>query len=277
MLERALEHATAAGDEVMRRDIVAQIARRLCENATPVAEAIERLEQLRATSHDLPMFDAGIRRCLADVLAMAGRFDESRQHIEETENAVDTAHQTTMSYSSHWLVAEAKELAGDLDGAERELTTAFTSLRDARGEKADSLAMRAAALLALLYCDQDRWDEAAELLVYGKEVDGSPPAAGKVYTILRLAALARVAAHDGRLEEGIDLARRAVDFGERSDWPNYRATAWLALAEVARAARQTAVADDAVANALRLYEAKGNVAAAARLKARLVDLPLKRA
>jgi hypothetical protein len=49
--------------------------------------------------------------------------------------------------------------------------------------------------------------------------------------------------------------------------PNYTAVAWLALAEVQKANGHAAGADAAVANALRLYEEKGNVAAAARVRA----------
>ena len=46
-----------------------------------------------------------------------------------------------------------------------------------------------------------------------------------------------------------------------------RARIWLALAEVQRAAGDAAEADAAVATALELYEQKGNVAAAERLRA----------
>ena len=52
-----------------------------------------------------------------------------------------------------------------------------------------------------------------------------------------------------------------------SDNLNLRARAWLALAEVQRAAGDGAEADAAVAEAIRLYEAKGNVAAAAAVRA----------
>ena len=126
---------------------------------------------------------------------------------------------------------------------------------------------RAAAVLALLCCDQGDWDEAAEYLSYGQQVDQSEPPQGKIYAVLRLAARGRLAAQRGEIAEALELARRAVELAERSDWLNYRAWAWLALAEVQRANGQTTDADAAVAVALRLYEAKGNVAAIARLQA----------
>jgi hypothetical protein len=51
----------------------------------------------------------------------------------------------------------------------------------------------------------------------------------------------------------------------RSDWVNDHAHIWLELAEVQRAAGLHDDATAAVAEARRLYEAKGNVAAISRL------------
>jgi hypothetical protein len=81
-----------------------------------------------------------------------------------------------------------------------------------------------------------------------------------------LAARARLAAHRGDFSHGLDLARQAVELFEWSGWVNDLPTAWLALAEVHRAAGRPGEAEAAVAEAVRVYEAKGNVAAAARLK-----------
>ena len=111
----------------------------------------------------------------------------------------------------------------------------FSSMRDTRGEGSEARALRAAAVLALLCCDQGDWDEAAEYLSYGQRVDQSEPPQGKIYAVLRLAARGRLAAQRGEIAEGLELARRAVELAERSDWLNYRACAWLALAEVQRA------------------------------------------
>ena len=58
------------------------------------------------------------------------------------------------------------------------------------------------------------------------------------------------------------MRERAVELAERSDMLERRGRRWLALAEVQRAAGDTAEADAAVATALELYEQKGNVAAA---------------
>ena len=83
-----------------------------------------------------------------------------------------------------------------------------------------------------------------------------------------LAVEARVAAHHGRLANAVSLALRAVERAEaREGELNFRATIWQSLAEVQRVAGQSAQADAARATALALYERKGNIAAAARLRA----------
>jgi tetratricopeptide (TPR) repeat protein len=261
--ERARTHAEAVGDRMILRDIVGQIARFLLDGPTPAPEAIERLEALRPSARNDTELDAGIRRCLAYALAMVGRFDEAREHIDVA--SAETTDQTSFSFSSHWMAAHAKELAGDIAGAERELIGPFRRMRDARGDKPESRAMRIAALLAHLYADQGRWDEAADYLIYGQEVDRLEPALGKIYTPLRLAARARLAAHRGDLPEGLELARTAVDVAAQGPYVYARACAWLALAEVQSANGQAGEAEASVLQAAHIWEAKGNIVGAARV------------
>jgi hypothetical protein len=85
----------------------------------------------------------------------------------------------------------------------------------------------------------------------------------------RLAVEARLAAHRGELEEAVALAERAVAESATREWPNHQAEMWVALAEVQLAAGRRDETDAAVARALELYEQKGNVAAAARVRARI--------
>jgi tetratricopeptide (TPR) repeat protein len=165
-----------------------------------------------------------------------------------------------------------EELAGNPAGAEEQYLACFGNRRDARGEASEARALQFAARLALLYCDQGRWQEAADYLAYGRDVDEGPIAYGKVYTYVRFAARARVAAHLGRHAEAIELARTALEIVERRPIVNDRALVRLALAEVQRAAGNNAEADAAVLEALQLYEKKGNVAAASRLRAAYPDV-----
>jgi DNA-binding SARP family transcriptional activator len=269
-LDRAFAHADATGDRIMRREIVGMIGRRLCDGPTPAGEAIDRIESARSSTRDDPLLDTGLRRCLAFVLAMTGRFDEARDHIEATNVPLDQTDQTSFSFSSHWMAAQAKALVGDVIGAEQELIAAFCRMSGARGDEPESRALRAAAILSLLYEDQGRWQKAAEYLAYGEEIDRLEPAKGKIYAPLRLAARARLAAHRGDPGEGLELALQGVRLGERNEWLNDGARVWVALAEVQRASGLVAEADASITNALDLYNAKGNVAAAARVREALI-------
>jgi DNA-binding SARP family transcriptional activator len=266
--DRALVHAEAAGDQVMRRHIIGRMGLSLCDDSTPVGEAIHRIDELRRSTDGDPVLDAGLCRCRAVLLAMAGRFDEAHELIVATGPILDTAaDQSLLSLNSRWMVAEVKDLAGDPAGARQDLHAVFLHMRDRRGEGSEARALRAAADLALRCCDQGDWDEAADYLSYGQRVDQSEPPQGKIYAILRLAARGRLAARRGEIAEGLELARRAVELADRGVWPSGRARARLALAEVQRARGNRSEADAAVAAAIRVYEAKGNVAAVARLRA----------
>jgi tetratricopeptide (TPR) repeat protein len=263
-LDRALAHADAIGDGVIKRDIIGQIARRLCDGPTPADEAIERIAALRRLDDD-PLHDAAVRRCLALALAMAGRTDEARAQLEASSAPEGQVDQTSFAFSSHWMAARAYELIGNPVGGEQELVAAFGRMRGALGDEPESRALRVAALLALLYESQGRWEEAAEYLAYGQEIDALPPAKGKIYTPLRMAARARLAAYEQRVDEAVAIAQAAVDLVGDGEWLNDVAPAWLALAEAQRAAERHEEADAAFAAAIRLYERKGNLTALARL------------
>jgi DNA-binding SARP family transcriptional activator len=265
-LERALAHAHAAGLTGIRRLIINMLANGIVR--LRVEEAIGRLAELLEANRDDRLLEAVLGRQLAYRLAMAGRFDEARAHLEASSPILDELNESQMTWGmSRWRVSGALELMGDAAGAEQDLIALYRYFRDTRGERTSSVAMNAAARLALLYCDQGRWEEAAGSLAYGQEVDGSPPPAGKVFAYTRLAARARLAAHAGNHAEAVELARTAVELAALAGSPNLQARIWLALAEVQRAAGNHAKADDAVAQALGLYERNGNIVAAARVRA----------
>jgi tetratricopeptide (TPR) repeat protein len=229
---------------------------------------LRRLDELRALAVHDPVLDAGLCQCRAWLLAMACRFDEAEAHLAASEPILDGADQSVLSLNSRVFVARTKELAGDVAGAKEHILATFLRMRDARGAGSEARALKGAADLALLCCDQDEWDEAAEYLAYGEEVDQSEPPRGKLYAILRLAARGRVAARRGETAEALELVSRALELAEPDVWLEGSARTWLALAEVQRAGGDPAKAEAAVAEAIRLYEAKGNVAAIARLRVR---------
>jgi DNA-binding SARP family transcriptional activator len=260
--EEALLHAEAAGDDVMRREAAGGLVGALWAGPAPAGAAIRRCRVLRMTAADDRALATIVDRCLGGLLAMAGDFAAAREHLERSSLALDELGLVTWSWVQLLIVADAKLLMGDRRGAAEDLEARWSWFRNLGDYEPNAVAMQSAYLLAHLYCDEGRWDEAERCLVYGAEVHEPDHYVSE--TVLRLSARARVAAHHGELADALVLARRGAERADRSDALSYRALAWLALAEVQQAAGEPA--EDSVAEALRLYEAKGNVVAAARLR-----------
>jgi class 3 adenylate cyclase/tetratricopeptide (TPR) repeat protein len=266
--ERALAHAQAAGATGIRQMIMNGLAGAICVGPIPVEEGLPRLEELLRASRDDRLLAASIGRHLAYALAMAGRFDDARAHFEASAPVLDEANLQNLTWTdSRFRVAEALELMGEAGAAEQDRIALWLYFRKARGEQISSLAMRVAAELAVMYCDQGRWDEAADYLSYGQEVDRSAPPVGKIYAFFRLAARAQIASHAGSHAEAIELARTAVELAETFGQSNYTPRIWLVLAKVQHAAGNQAEGDEALERAVELYDRKGNVAAAAQVRA----------
>jgi tetratricopeptide (TPR) repeat protein len=262
-VESALLHAEQSGDDQIRRAIVSTMGSHLCHGPTPVPDAIRRFEALLKSTGGDRVLEAVIMRFLGFLLAMADRGGEALELVQTSSRVLDELDYLTLTRVHRVTAGEARALAGDHAGAEQEFREAWIGFRDTARYAIDERAVNAAGWLAGLCCDEGRWDEAAELVAYGREL----PLAETTGTALRrLCVEARLAAHDGRLDDALSLARHAVACAP-SDTLNLRAGTWVALAEVQRAAGAAAEADAALDEAIRLYEAKGNAAAAARVRA----------
>jgi len=92
---------------------------------------------------------------------MVGRGADALALLDEAAEVLDELNLRNMEVY-RWIVAYARELAGDVAGAERELVETRNYFVELRPNH--SLGARAAVALARLYCDERRWDEAASLL-----------------------------------------------------------------------------------------------------------------
>jgi tetratricopeptide (TPR) repeat protein len=262
-LECALVDADASGRQDARRQVIGTLGGVLCHGPTPAVEAIRRCEALRERHRSDGVLDAVVMRCLSLLYAMAGRFEDARASAAHSGRFLEELDHTTHNSIYRTLAAEARELLGDRAGAEQELIEKWHR-RAAWDYTPDRRAMETAYHLALLYCDDGKWHDAERCLDYGSEVP--VPTCFRVDVVYGLAARARVAAHRGDLDEALVLARRGVELADVSDGLNLRARVWLVLAEVLRATADDAEADAATREAIRLYETKGNVVAAALLR-----------
>ena len=186
--------------------------------------------------------------------------------LEQSSLVLDELNQLTVSGLYRGAAAAARELAGDRDGAERELLARWSYFNDSGFDGIDRRAIDTAYDLAQFFCDEGRWDEAEQFVGPLHDLTlTSRHAIGAAMS--RLALEARLAAREGRYAEAAVLAEQAIAGAETEDRPDATARFWLVLAEVQRAAGRSTDAEAAVAAALALYEQRGNLAAAARVRA----------
>ena len=168
-----------------------------------------------------------------------------------------------MQQASVWMAvyaAMADVLAGDLEAAERALDDAERTAL-AIGDRwfaSTILVDRAHVLLA-----QESPAAAAAAV---KRIESTPVPTDIEWRIKRHAARAKLAARQGDAPHALAEARRATTLADGTEMHAFRADAHRDLADVAWRAGDHEAALNAAAFALRLYEVKENVAAAAQLR-----------
>jgi ATP/maltotriose-dependent transcriptional regulator MalT len=227
---------------------------------TPVKQAIERCEQLLEEVESDRTATAFIRTALAQLVAMDNRIDEGRRIYGEAVQQLRELGSAVLAASSSIDSAQIELLAGDLTAAERLLRADHDALTQ-MGERSllPSVDGRLARVLYLL----DRFDEAEQIArsaqAMSMEDDVDAEATWR-------SVLAMVVARKGDTDEALRLALEAVELRRRSDAVTYLADTLSDFSEVLRFTGR----DDevrAVRNeALRLYESKGDVVSAARLR-----------
>jgi tetratricopeptide (TPR) repeat protein len=255
-LEQALEYARRAADV---RDEVATLTALLAQalyfGPTPVAQAIERCQELlREVAGDDRPLRAALTSTLGGLLGMQGELERGRALYDDAMAIYDELGQRFRRAARAHIGAKLALFSDDPAEAERVLRNALETLADigAQGVQATL-----AAVLADMLAEFARDDEAEELADQIENTAGADDLASQV---LRRTALARVFLHRGDTERAEALAAEAVDLTNAIEFPELRARALLAAAD---ATRDAALADEG----RRVYEQKGNLAAARLLLA----------
>jgi hypothetical protein len=105
-------------------------------------------------------------------------------------------------------------------------------------------------------CSLERYDEAEQYARISRETAGLDDVVSQV---LWRGAQAKVLASRQDFERAEELAAESVALASRTDALNLHADAFMDLAAVRRLAQREHDASEAVREALRLYERKGNV------------------
>ncbi len=256
--ERMLEAARRAGSGFEASAAVGFMAWALVQGVTPVAAALERCDELAgrfAGDRVAQLEVAGFRAVLE---AMAGGFDAARAGMASSrEGLAELGLRQACAYMALF-DAQLETLAGDGAAAERAVRDAERITAET-GDRWFQATVRVDLAHALLR--QGAWRDAAAAVA---EIDALPAPSDAEWVVKRLSARALLAAHRGALDEALDDARAAAAAADVTKLLTFRADAHRTLAEVLALAGDGPAAEAAGREALRLYEAKGNAAAAAR-------------
>ncbi len=257
--EVAAGHARSGGLEHERVEILGWIASSLFFGPTPAADGIERCEAIRAQVEGNLVATADVLQPLAGLHAMEGRFDEARRLLAASDAAFEELGLSLSTAVSHH-AAMVELLAGDAEAAERLLRKGYAVLEE-MGDRA--LLSTTAAYLGQALLAQGRDEEAERFAEMSAELTADDDV---ITHAMSRGVRASVLARRGGLAEAERLARQAVALAERTDFLNHRAEAHSVLAEVLARSGRPEQAKVARAEALDLYELKGNRVAAARVR-----------
>jgi class 3 adenylate cyclase/predicted ATPase len=260
--ERAAGHASRAGDERTRAEILTWIASAHCFGPTPVVEGIRRCEEIRSEVSGQLESEALTLRHLASLHAMSGRFELARSLLA-TSNAVFEDLGLTLNAATSPNEAVIEMLAENPAAAETSLRSGFDALTEI-GEQ--SFLSTTAALLARTVFAQERLDEAEELAQLSAQLTAS----GDVVThALWRGVQARILARRGRLEEAEVLSREAVLIVDQTDFLLYRGDALVDLAHILHDGGRAEEAALATAAGLHFHEQKGNLVTSRKIRSDL--------
>jgi tetratricopeptide (TPR) repeat protein len=164
------------------------------------------------------------------------------------------------------MIAETERLAGRLEEAERLFRESHEAF-DEIGETGFNSTVT--GLLALTLCDLARFDEAEESADTSRTLTAEDDFASQA--VWRMAK-ARVLADRGEFEEALTLADEAVEIVDRTDYLVWQGDGYEVRGMVLQAAGRGEHARAAFDEALARYERKGNVPAAARIRAQVDSL-----
>jgi class 3 adenylate cyclase/predicted ATPase len=245
--ERALGHAVLSGDEQERARVADILCTALLLGPARVDEAVERVEAILASAANNVVLRAHVSTSLAGLVAMRGDFERARQLYHEAGAVYEELGLRLPRVGWTEVVASVELLAGDSAEAVQVLRSAYAVL-DAGG--LDSLRTYHSAVLAFVLASEAETAAARTFARVCETFDGQ----------LDHDTTARLRAAQALIVSGANdaerLARDAVAAADCTDNLNLQGEMRLTLARVS--------ADSAFAlEARRLFEAKGNLVAAA--------------
>jgi tetratricopeptide (TPR) repeat protein len=256
LLDRALEHAERADDRHWRDQIVTLRGLSTVSGPTPAEEALRHCDELLAHTHGARSVEALLTSYSSVLEAMLGRFDAAREKAARGSAILKDLGRRVTAAGVCYFTARVELLADEPARAEEVAREALETL-DGLGETVNSAVL--ATLLAEALWRQGRFDEAEAATETGERTAWPDDLRAQVGW---RAARAQACAGRGTPERGEELARTAIALLDDADDLDLRGDALVALGSTLSGAARRAAHDEAVA----LYEAKGNLASAARAR-----------
>ena len=263
-LRRARTHAAAAGDRWQEAGIVGRLGFAAWSGPLPVHDGIGLCVSLLEAAPDDLWLEACCRRWIGCLVAREGRFDEARELVdaavvayEELGARLDAV--STAAFSR----ADIELLAGNpaaAEGALREGYDALSSLGEV-GQRASVAAMLAKTLRAR--------GSSAEAEGFARLVEETASEKDIWSQVLHRLARAGLLADAGELRDAERVAREALAIAETTDLLDLHGDVLLELADVLRLNAREDESRECVAQALALYERKGNIVSADRARSAL--------
>jgi ATP/maltotriose-dependent transcriptional regulator MalT len=244
-LERALEHARRAGDASEQSTLASQLVQAVYYGSTPVNEAIARCEDVLADRPDDRSLRAAVTGSIAGLSAMKGDFAEARRLQRNAQALHEELGQRFRVAARSLVAAEIESLAGRRQEA-------IDVLRWGVGELQAMGITSAMSTIAAFLAESLALEQSVEEALHYSRLSEEQAAEVDIVTqVMWRAARSRV-------EGDTDLATEAVGMAMATDYPDLKARALLALAQVSGDASYRRLA-------VEHYERKGNLAAVARV------------
>ncbi|MFB9316633.1 AAA family ATPase [Cryptosporangium minutisporangium] len=207
-----------------------------------------------------------LRGALAGLSAMAGRFDDAREHLVAAQAITDRLGLRVRAVSLAYLGGYVEMLAGDPAAAAAKLHAGAEECAE-MGER--YVLSNLLALLAQARYSQGVLAESAQL---ASDAERAAPSDEVVAQATARAARGKALARLGRVEQAVTAARSAVNAVRGTGLSTVEADALLDLAEVLELLGDPIGARMTASEALDRYERKGNVIAGARARSVVLRL-----
>ena len=266
--DQLLFHARRAGERRLEQDALVAAAMAAWVGPTPADAAISRLDQVLSEAASTPneLGVAFLWILLADLYSQRGDSTDARHLAARGRARHEELGHSRQAAAQSLITAWIDLRAGDAAAAEAQLRPAHEAL-EAVGEKAGRCGV--AAVLAEALYREDRLDEAERFTRDSEETAASDDILAQVWW---RGVRAKVLARRGDTAAAMRLAREAVTLAEPSDHLVMKAQAVEALGETLRLLGKLEEARPALERAADLYERKGDVVDAARLREGLQTL-----